>query len=91
VSRFDDFGIRKAVEGPVVSLYVRGNCAAAVGGTPAVNQGATGLMTEQGLAYLVWRDGVPLLVSKGVEASATAEQVEEIRKFTEDLGIALST
>jgi len=91
VSRFDDFGIRKVVEGPVVSLYVRGNCTAAVGRTPAVNQGATGMMTEQGLAYLVWRDGLPLLVSKGVEAPATSEQVEEIRKFTEDLGTALST
>ena len=58
---------------------------------PASNQGATGLMTERGLAYLVWRDGVPLLVSKGAEASATPEQVAEIRKFTEDLGAALST
>lgn len=74
-----------------MSLYVRGDCAAAVGRTPAVNQGATGLMTEQGLAYLVWRDGVPLLVSKGVEAAATPAEVEEIRRFTEDLGTALST
>ena len=91
MSLFEDFGIRKVVEGPAVSLYVRGNCVAAVGGTPVANQGATGLMTEQGLAYLVWRDGLPLLVSKGVEASATPEQVEEIRKFTEDLKTALST
>jgi len=91
VSRFEDLEIRKVVEGPVVSLYTRRNCVAAVGRTPAVSQGATGLMTEQGLAYLVWRDGLPLLVSKGVEASATSEQVEEIRKFTEDLKTALST
>jgi hypothetical protein len=87
VSRLADLGIRKMVEGPVVSLYVRGNCVAAVGGT----QGSTGLMTESGLAYLVWRDGVALLSSKGSEAPATAEQVEEIRKFTEDLKSALST
>jgi hypothetical protein len=91
VSRFDDFRIRKVVEGPVVSLYVRGDCAAAVGRTPAISQGATGLMTEHGLAYLVWRDGVALLVAKGVEMSATPKQIEEIRQFTEDLTAALST
>jgi hypothetical protein len=91
VSRFDDFGIRKVVEGPAVSLYVRGNCVAAVGGNPEPNQGATGLMTERGLAYLVWREGLPLLVSKGAEASATPEQVEEICKFTQDLEMALKT
>ena len=91
MSRFDDLAIRKVVEGPVVSLYVRGNCVGAVGRTPAVNQGATGLMTEQGLAYLVWRDGIPLLAAKGAEVGATAEQVEEIRKFTEDLKAALDS
>ena len=87
MSRLDDLGIRKMVEGPVVSLYVRGNCVAAVGGT----QGSTGLMTESGLAYLVWRDGMALLSSKGSEVPATPEQVEEIRKFTEDLKSVLST
>ncbi len=87
----EDLGIRKVVEGPVVSLYVRGNCVAAVGGVPAVSQGATGMMTEQGLAYLVWRDGLPMLASKGAEVRATPEQVEEIRKFTEDLKTALGT
>jgi hypothetical protein len=87
VSRLDDLGIRKMVEGPVVSLYARGNCIAAVAGT----QGSTGLMTDSGLAYLVWRDGVPLLSSKGSAVPATADQVEEIRKFTEDLKSALST
>jgi hypothetical protein len=86
VSRLEDLGIRKMVEGPSVSLYVRGNCVAAVGGT----QGSTGLMTDQGLAYLVWRDGVALLASKGVETPATAQQVEEIRQFTEDLKSTLT-
>jgi len=87
VSRLEELGIRKMVEGPAVSLYVRGNCIAAVGGT----QGSTGYMTESGLAYLVWRDGVALLASKGAEVPASAEQTEEIRQFTEDLKIALST
>jgi hypothetical protein len=59
---------------------------AAVGGT----QGSTGMMTEQGLAYLVWRDGQPYLASKGGETPASAEQVETIRKFSEDLNNALN-
>ena len=87
MSRLEDLGIRKMVEGPAVSLYVRGNCVAAVGGS----QGSTGYMTESGLAYLVWRDGVALLASKGAEVPATAEQAQEIQQFTEDLKLALST
>jgi hypothetical protein len=87
VSRLDDLGIRKMVEGPVVSLYLRGNCVAAVGGT----QGSTGLMTDSGLAYLIWQEGVAMLSAKGSQVPATPEQVEEIRKFTEDLKSALST
>jgi hypothetical protein len=73
-------------EGPVVSLYVRRNCVAAVGGT----QGSTGFLTEQGLAYLVWREGVAMLASKAGEVRATQQQVDEIRQFTEDLKFALS-
>jgi hypothetical protein len=83
------------VEGPVVSIYVRDNCIAAVGGpqgiNPGINQGSTGMMTEQGLAYLVWRDGRPYLAAKGGETPATPEQVEAIRQFSEDLTTALST
>jgi hypothetical protein len=86
VSRLEDLNIRLMVEGPVVSIYVRDNCFAAVGGT----QGSTGMMTEQGLAYLVWREGQPFLAAKGIETPATPEQVEAIRKFSEDLNTALS-
>ncbi|MDE3164492.1 MAG: hypothetical protein KGN36_01700 [Acidobacteriota bacterium] len=87
MSRLEDLGIRKMAEGPAVSLYVRGNCVAAVGAT----QGSTGLMTAQGLAYLVWREGAALLVSKAGETPAAPEQLEEIRQFTEDLKAALTT
>jgi len=90
VSRLEDLNIRLMVEGPSVSIYVRDNCIAAVGGTHAGNQGSTGLMTERGLAYLVWRDGEPFLASKGGEAPATPDQVDTIRKFSEDLHDALS-
>jgi hypothetical protein len=87
VSRLEDLNIRVMVEGPAVSIYVRDNCIAAVGGT----QGSTGMMTEQGLAYLVWRDGRAYLVAKGGETPASAEQVETIWKFSADLNTALTT
>jgi hypothetical protein len=51
--------------------------------------GSSGVMTEQGLAYLVWRDGAPWLCSHGNEVAAGAEQVDAIRKFSEDLKMAL--
>ena len=86
MSRLEDLNIRLMVEGPAVSIYMRDNCVAAVGGT----QGSTGIMTEQGLAYLVWREGQPFLAAKGSETPATPEQVETIRKFSEDLNTALS-
>jgi hypothetical protein len=91
VSRLDDLNIRLMVEGPAVSIYVRDHCIAAVGSTNGINQGSTGMMTEQGLAYLVWRDGLPYLAAKGGEAPATPEQVEIIRKFSADLKSALNT
>jgi hypothetical protein len=86
VSRLDDFHISLVSTGPAVSIYVRDNCIAAAGET----QGGTGLMTEQGLAYLVWRDGQPFLAAKGSEIPATPEQVEAIQKFSQDLSTALS-
>ena len=78
------------VEGPAVSIYVRDRCIAAVGTADGASQGSTGMMTGNGLAYLVWRDGLPYLAAKGTETPATPEQVETIRKFSEDLRTALS-
>ena len=87
MSRLDDLGIRLMVQGPAVSIYVREDCIGVVG---SGTQGSTGMLTPQGLAYLVWRDGQPLLASKGAEVPATPEQVEAIRKFSEDLKAALN-
>ena len=87
MSRLDEFGIRLMVEGPALSIYVRGDCIAVVGGT----LGSTGMLTPQGLAYLIWRDGRPLLAAKGTETPATPQQVEAIGKFSEDLKAALAT
>ena len=80
--------IQCMVEGPAFSIYVREQCIGVVAGK---NQSSTGLMTEQGLAYLIWREGQPYLAAKGAETPATPEQVETIRKFSLDLSTALST
>ena len=90
MSRLDELKIRLMVQGPAVSIYARDNCIAAVGGGESGNQGSTGMMTDQGLAYLVWRDGQPYLAAKGNETPATPEQVEAIRKFSQDLNDALN-
>ena len=86
MSLLEELGIQRMAEGASVSIYVRENCIAAVSET----QGSTGLMTEQGLAYLVWRDGQAFLAGKGGETPATAEQVETIQKFSRDLAAALN-
>jgi hypothetical protein len=68
-------------------VYSRGNCLAMVHFTQAGDSsiGSSGIMTEQGLAYLFWREGTPVLVGKGVDVPAAAEQVEALRAFAEDL------
>jgi hypothetical protein len=52
---------------------------------PAPGIGSSGMITENGLAYLIWRDGKAYLVAKGNEVMATADQVEAIRSYSEDL------
>ena len=55
-----------------------------------VSLGSTGIMTDNGLAYLSWRDGQPVLASHGGnEMPATAEQAAAIRQFSSDLKSAL--
>ena len=52
--------------------------------------GSTGVMTEAGLAYLVWSDGRPLLKAKGAATEASPAQAQAIRQFSEDLKKALA-
>jgi hypothetical protein len=51
--------------------------------------GSTGILTGQGLAYLVWRNEQAFLAGKGFEVPATEEQVAAVQKFSEDLKAAL--
>lgn len=74
-------------------LFARDACLALVersGTDDCGSIGSTGIMTANGLAYLVWRDGRAWLTGKGGESLAGAEQVEAIRRFSEDLKRALA-
>ncbi len=51
--------------------------------------GSTGIMTENGLAYLFRRDGAAFFAAKGKETLALAAEVEALRRFSEDLKTAL--
>lgn len=85
-ARLAAVGIQFIGEAREYRLYVREQCAAFVYGESV---GSAGLMTENGLAFLVWRDEQPFLVAKGSEVSATSEQVELLQQFSEDLKKAL--
>ena len=52
--------------------------------------GTAGLLTESGLAPLVWINGVARFRAKGVDQPATEQQVAELRAFQADLESALS-
>ena len=53
------------------------------------NVGTPGMVTEQGFAALLWRDGQGVFVGRGFEQPATEEQVAAIRAFDRDLNDAL--
>ncbi len=87
-ARLAGCGIQLAAESPQYSMFTRGYCVALV--CPgAAGIGSTGMMTETGLAFLVWREGRPYLAAKGHETPATFAQVEETTRFSLDLKRAL--
>jgi len=68
-------------------MFVRGNCLALVrtDGGRFTSLGSSGMLTEKGLAYLVWVEGKAMLASHGSQVEAGADQVDAIREFSEDL------
>ena len=90
-ARLAALGIELAAEGKAYSMFTRGNCLALVQHSQAVYTGigSSGIVTESGVAYLVWRDERPVLVGKGLELPADAAQVESLRHFSADLKAAL--
>ena len=83
--------ILMAAEARDYCMFVRGNCVALVQSVSDrfTSIGSSGMMTEKGLAYLVWIDGKAMLSSHGAQVEAGAEQVEAIRKFSGDLKRAI--
>lgn len=90
--RLASLNIQIAAEGQKHFVFVRENCVALVERTEAGygSIGSTGMMTESGLVYLVWREQVPLLAGKFGERPAEAGEVEAIRRFSQDLKSALT-
>jgi hypothetical protein len=74
------------------TMFTRDNCAAIAheqGGAYSV--GSSGVMTESGLAFLIWRDGqVFLMAHGGAETPAAGEQIDAVRQFSNDLKAALA-
>jgi hypothetical protein len=52
--------------------------------------GTAGLLSEKGVAPIVWRKADPFFVAKGFEQPATPEQVRQLRTFQNDLAAALT-
>jgi hypothetical protein len=84
-------GIQLLSETPAYCIFARDNLVALVERTADGygSIGSTGIFTESGLAYLIWRDGQALLTGKGFAEPATDDQVAAVRRFSEDLKAAL--
>ena len=74
-------------------FFTRGNCAAIARRQPSeFSLRSSGVMTENGFAYLVWREGQPYFAAHGGNAAAAApDRVEEVRRFSDDLKTALQS
>ena len=90
--RLASLNIQIAAEGQKHFVFVRENCVALVERTETGygSIGSTGMMTESGLAFLIWREGRPVLSGKSGERPAEAVEVESIRRFSEDLKSAVT-
>lgn len=74
------------------TMFTRGSCAA-VGHEQRASMsiGSSGLMTENGFAYLVWREKRAYLVTHGGrESPASDEQLDTLRRFSADLKSAFA-
>jgi hypothetical protein len=91
VARLAVYRIELLSEAKEFSMVARENCFALVhlpeGSAPGI--GSSGVMTEKGPAYLVWREGEARLMAKGSDVPADQASVEAIRRFSEDLKEAL--
>jgi hypothetical protein len=91
LARLASLNIQLVSETAEYCIFARENCVAIAHLREAgLTVGSSGLMTEAGLSYLLWRDGQPLLASHGgMETPAAPEQVAAVRQFSADLKQAL--
>jgi hypothetical protein len=92
-ARLKNYHIQTMTEGMYFSIFFRDGCLAMVpvseDGVGYSGIGSSGLSTDDGLLYLVWREQQPMLVGHSVERAALPEQVEMILHFSADLKAAL--
>ena len=90
-TRLESSNIQVAAQTGEYNMFVRGNCVALVRVVDGrfTSIGSTGMMTEQGLAYLLWNGDQPMLASHGNQVAADADQVKAIQEFSEDLKKAI--
>jgi hypothetical protein len=90
-SRLERKNILVAAETRTHYLLVRDECIALVERTAGGcgSTGSTGILTPNGLAFLVWREGRALLAAKGSEVEAGDALVADIRRFSQDVKSAL--
>jgi hypothetical protein len=87
-ARLEAAGIQSFDTEKGYTFYTRDNCAAIGHGA---SLGSSGMMTAAGLAYLTWRDGHPYLAAHGAaESAATPEELDILRRFSDDLKAALN-
>jgi hypothetical protein len=90
-ARLESFEIIVKAKGQNFCLFVRRGCLAMVPWESGVftGSGSTGLSLDQGLGYLVLRDGQHFLVGNEFEVLAEPAQIEEIHQFSADLKTSL--
>jgi len=87
LARLAQSGIQLVAEIKEYAIFARGNCMAMAKLTASgpAGVGSTGLVTDRGLAYLVERGGQAFLSGKAGEVPASAQEVEALRTFSQDL------
>ena len=92
IERLVRCGIKIMSRGQHFCLFVREGCLAMVPWDEGIflGLGSTGLSLEEGLGYLIYRDGEYFLEGNTFYIPAKPEQVQKIRQFAADLKGALN-
>jgi hypothetical protein len=92
-ARLASLRIEQIAEAEAYSVFGRDGCLALAhrsGSDSFLSLGSAGVMGENGIAYLIWKEGQPVLASHGgMEKPAAPEVVASIRQFSLDLKLAL--